>query len=281
MSVDRTGRDELTSVLASYLRGDMDSATVLQHLRSLRTALDGATALAAEGDRSLESIRDVMAFGLEMEQYRKVRGMAEWEWQGYRRELAFLCTDFEEEPWPPFPEEDWDRLVPFARRQVLFLLLAVGASLVASWWCLVIALVLSFAAFQWIAGEKDRARNAEVKHRNACRPFASLEEWHAHESCLECFKLPQYEASTHALRSSILWVRLSTVMQILIIAGMVGFIVVGSLSIWPLWVLLVACSNPCRLKENNRASAYGPLEGAESVVAIPHAEPPESEPHQE
>jgi hypothetical protein len=262
MTVDRVRRDQLADVLAGYLRGDLDRTAVLQRLHALGPGNSPPTS-AAESDQSAETIRDLLELGLEWQGERKGIGFSEEEWEGHRRELAFLSTDLEEPPWPPFEEEDWDRLVPLARWQVLLLLLALGLSQIVGWWCLAVAVLLSFAWFQWVWTAEDRARNAEVAKRNHCRPFSSREEWLAHQDRLERFHLPPYDPARHGRGKPSRLERLGRALQVGLLAGMIAFMLVCSALLWPLWLVIVACCKPSWLKQPDEG--VGPHQAAQGA----------------
>jgi hypothetical protein len=244
MPVDRDQRDAVADSLAAFLRGEIGRKVWRTRLDPICTVLRNTT------------VRDgyLHDFLLEWEWPWLSDPLSKEDWEQLRRHLAFLKTDLEERKFslPSSLDDDADRprQIRLARWHVLGLAVPFGLSFVVGWWLFVVALVISFILYQvsmWRHGAAwDKAFSAESSRVLAFYPFASEEEWSAHEGRLEPYRLPGYDPQIHCQRERrTLAARIGNALRMsasfILFATIFGIMIpVASLLMWPLWLVLMS-----------------------------------------
>lgn len=234
--VCREARDHVADDIASFMRGEITR-------RVLFTRLD------EQADRATKSdVTDRYLLGfLEWWRWNIGRSLSHSAWNELARELTFLKSDLEERTFPAVHHRlpDLDREVMVTRCLAACLAIAAGVSLVVGWWLAISAWIMSFVAFHiwsWRSERSCRASGLEVRH--GYFPFADRDDWQAHESLVDAFRLPPYENSVHARREGVRrWQEVAMAGAWWILGGtMVAVAFAGSIAMWPLWLIAMSLS---------------------------------------
>src|SRR5215510_6648107 len=94
MGVDRARRDQLASILAGYMRGEMTTRAACARLHELDRTSRSRASPQCEGDTAFDLILYGWELGLETQ---NPEGFSRTQWESCRRDLAYLASNLEEE----------------------------------------------------------------------------------------------------------------------------------------------------------------------------------------
>lgn len=237
MAVDRQQRDVAADALASFMRGEVDRKALHRRFETIRAGLS-ETAIR---DRYLDYL-------LTWERHEAHHSLSKEDWNELRRDLAFLKTNLPDVNFPNRDERERRRQNRrrhnlLARWHLLALAIALGFSFFLGWWLVAVAFFLSSILYQISEWRHNAVQAGELERLMAFHPFASEEEWLAHEPLLEDFRLPAYVPGTHVEPV------LKRILNAACLA--VGFVIIGSVFAfmyafcivsWPLWLVHAAFS---------------------------------------
>ena len=234
MPVDRESRTAVAEVLASFMRGELDTNGMHARLKAIRAARPDATS----PDEYLDSL-----LGFESSFWRWW-SLSESEWKQLCRHLAFLKSDLHQrdsEPSLSNTDVDESLQILLARWHAVGLVVASGVAFLSSWWVLAAACLVSFLLYQISMCRQDCKSDAKLKEALAFDPFASEQEWLTYEALLEEFHLPKYDPNRHRrpflpriAGGILIGAHMSVIVAVLLL------MYVSSIFLWPVWLVLMA-----------------------------------------
>jgi hypothetical protein len=247
MSVDRARRDAVADALASFLRGETRRDELVAVLRRFVRPDEAGGQPQADRDAYLD---ELLALSCLEGKYRPT-SLSEEAWEGTCRHLAFLKSDLEERRWhdPGGDDEDRPRMILLARWHTLGLLVASGVAYLTSWWVFAASTLVSFLLYQAAMRKLDAAADEERRRRQKQRwefhPFADREEWLAHKHLLDAYHLPAYDPATFheppdARKCPSYLAVPARVALYVFVAAMFACMFIGSVFIWPLWLVMMS-----------------------------------------
>lgn len=237
MPANRESRDAAADALASFMRGELDGDALQMRFEAILSSCQGE----ATGDDYLDSLLSRW----EPPPW-KYWAATEEEWNGLRRQIAFLKSDLPERPICfPTPVEDRPYQILLARWHTLGLVVASGFSFHFGWWWFAVASVVSFVLYQIALsrheGVHEEEQRTEARRLVAFLPFTDEEEWLAHEGLLQNSRLPSFTPHPRHRTTG------ETIRDkgILVVCGVVtgcmfGYMYVFSVFMWPLCLLLMS-----------------------------------------
>jgi hypothetical protein len=239
MPVDRAGRDALADALSSFLRGESSGVAFAAEVRRLALATKSEPSNGSTKDDFLEELlAGYTTCGF------NTWPISEKEWNGLKRQLAFLKSDLEMRSWRE--QSDEFELRRFARWHTFGLLVTFGLAYLTSWFVIVAFSVISFLRFQ-VVMQRSHSNDEEQRSRwQAFYPFADENEWLAHQHLLDPYDFPPYDPSRfHVQRSKLFSIlfAMSRIGSFVCIVAMFTVLAIGSILIWPLWLVMMSvCS---------------------------------------